>query len=149
VLWGDPNPGNFLFADDLSVAAVLDFEAAALGPGEIDLAWWLMMDRRRRLEGSLPGLPDREEMIALYEQALGRPTQNLRYFEVLAAFRMSLVLVRSVARLKTDGRLPAECTAAIANPFCCMLAEFLGVEAPAVGEDFERFRAETRRHAVA
>ena len=46
-IWGDSNPGNMLFADDHSVAAVLDFEAAALGPGEIDLGWWLFMDERR------------------------------------------------------------------------------------------------------
>jgi aminoglycoside phosphotransferase (APT) family kinase protein len=148
VLWGDPNPGNFLFDDDQSISAVLDFEAAALGPGEIDLAWWLMMDRRRRLEGVLRGLPDRQEMISIYEHALGRGVANLHYFEVLAAFRMGLVLVRSVARLKSEGRLPSDCQAEVANPFCRMLAELLNLEAPAVGKDFEQFRAEVRRQAA-
>jgi aminoglycoside phosphotransferase (APT) family kinase protein len=140
VLWGDSNPGNFLFAQDLSVAAALDFEAAALGPGEIDLGWWLLMDNRRRREGVLPGLPDRREMIALYEAELGRSISDVDYFEVLAAVRMCLVLVRSVARLKTEGRLPSTCQADVANPFCAMLAEFLGVPPPAVGEDFQQFR---------
>src|SRR5690606_35901261 len=41
-VWGDSNPCNMLFGDDLSVAGILDFEAAALGPAEIDLGWWLL-----------------------------------------------------------------------------------------------------------
>lgn len=145
VLWGDPNPGNFLYADDLSVAAALDFEAAALGPGEVDLGWWLLMDDRRcREAGRLPGLPERDEMVAIYQASLGRAVDNAHYFEVLAAVRMSLVLVRSVARLKAQGRLPATCAADRANPYCAMLAERIGLSPPDIGEDFDQFRRAVR-----
>src|SRR3546814_10851741 len=44
LLWGDSNAGNFLFAPDGSVIAALDFEAAAIGPAEIDLSWWFFID---------------------------------------------------------------------------------------------------------
>src|SRR3546814_21009568 len=47
VVWGDSNPGNMLFKDDLTVSAVLDFEAAALGPAELDLGWWLFLEDRK------------------------------------------------------------------------------------------------------
>ena len=140
VLWGDSNPGNFLFADDLSVAAVLDFEAAALGPAEVDLGWWLMMDERRCGEGGrLEGLPERDQMVAVYEESLGRRVDNLPYFEVLAAVRMTLVVIRTVQRLIGEGKLQATCGAGLGNPYCVMLANKLGLSEPGVGEDFQQF----------
>src|SRR3546814_20575191 len=63
VLWGDPTPSNTMFRPDGTVAALIDWELAALGPPEIDLAWWLYFDELfsitfgvKRLEG----LPDRK-----------------------------------------------------------------------------------------
>ena len=44
LVWGDPIPANILYATDLSVAAVMDWEAVSIGPGEIDLGWWLVFD---------------------------------------------------------------------------------------------------------
>src|SRR3546814_15961891 len=44
VLWGDPTPSNTMFRPDGTVAALIDWELAALGPPEIDLAWWLYFD---------------------------------------------------------------------------------------------------------
>ena len=39
--WGDARIGNMLFHDDRSVASVLDWEMATIGPAEMDLAWYL------------------------------------------------------------------------------------------------------------
>ena len=44
VLWGDPTPSNTMFNPDGTVAALIDWELAALGPPELDLAWWLYFD---------------------------------------------------------------------------------------------------------
>lgn len=147
VLWGDSNPGNMLFADDLSVAAVLDFEAQALGPGEIDLGWWLFMDESRG-QGSPPlsGVPDRAQTVAIYEAALGRAVGDLAYFELMAAVRMSLVIVRTIDRLIEMGRLEPGCTGGLGNPFAGALATKLGLEPPPVGEGFAQFvRAVSQR----
>ncbi len=137
VLWGDSNVGNMLFEADGHVAAMLDFEAAALGPAEIDLGWWFFMDDMlsfgvQRLEG----LPDRAEQIAVYEGVLGRPVQSLGYYEVLAGVRMALVMVRTTERLINFGLLPRTSRAAVANPIVEVLAARLGTSCVATGEDY-------------
>ncbi len=129
LLWGDSNPGNFLFAADGSVAAALDFEAASLGPAEIDLAWWFVLDRMLAAGQALPpGMPDRDAQIAIYQRALGRKVADLEYFEVLAAVKMSLVVARSVRLLIAAGRLEQDNRAGIANPVASMLAGMIGID---------------------
>jgi aminoglycoside phosphotransferase (APT) family kinase protein len=129
VIWGDSNPNNMLFGDDLSVSAVLDFEAAALGPGEVDLGWWLFMDRRRS-HGHQPlaGKPDRQECIAIYEQALRRRVVAIDYFEIMAGVRMALVIAQTVKRLCEIGQLDKGNDAATHNPIASVLAELLHIE---------------------
>ena len=46
VLWGDSTPSNVMFSPDGSVNALIDWELAALGPSELDLAWWRSEERR-------------------------------------------------------------------------------------------------------
>jgi aminoglycoside phosphotransferase (APT) family kinase protein len=147
LLWGDSNPGNMLFADDLSIAAVLDFEAAALGPAEIDLGYWMFMDERRSYGlARLPGLLDRAATISTYEASLGRAVENLPYYEILAGVRMSVIIVRTVDRLVELGRLPATNQAGTCNPIAAVLARKLSLEPPETGKDFEEFsRAVTLR----
>ena len=94
IVWGDARVGNIMFADDLSVAAMLDWEGATLGPPGIDLGWWLMFEDF--LSGAqgvarLPGAPDRAETIRRYEQISGRTVPYVDYYEVLACVHMSLV----------------------------------------------------------
>jgi aminoglycoside phosphotransferase (APT) family kinase protein len=135
-----------LFGDDLSVSAVLDFEAAALGPGEVDLGWWLFMDRRRsRGLEPLAGKPDRQECIAIYEQALCRRVVAIDYFEVMAGVRMALVIAQTVQRLCEAALLDKGNDAATHNPIAAMLAELLGIEAPAPGQGFQEFVAAVSR----
>lgn len=142
VLWGDSNPGNFLFTRDGQVSAVLDFEAAALGPAEIDLAWWFFMDEMFSAgHARQTGLPDRAEQIALFEQHLGRPVEHLDYYEVIAAIRIALVLARSTNLLIEAGRLPASNKTAHRNPALQLLAEKIHCEAEPVDADFSEFMA--------
>lgn len=100
LLWGDVQLGNAVFEEDGSLAALLDFELAAVGPAEIDLGWFLVLHDMtvERCEGDLPGFPDRDATVAAYEEALGRRVADLRWYEVFAAMRSGAILVR-VARL--------------------------------------------------
>lgn len=128
LLWGDSNPGNLLFGPDGSVAAALDFEAASIGPAEVDLGWWFVVDRMLSAGNPLPaGMPAREEQIAIFERALGRPVADLAYFEVLAALRMALVIARTAGLLIDAGALPADNQVAVYNPAASMLAGLLGI----------------------
>lgn len=53
--WGDARVGNIIFADDLSAAALLDWEMVTLGCRELDLGWWLFL-MRHHTEGGI-GFP--------------------------------------------------------------------------------------------
>ncbi|GAB3795688.1 phosphotransferase family protein [Micromonospora zhanjiangensis] len=99
-LWGDARIGNMVF-DDRGVAALLDFEMAGTGPAEMDLAWFLYLDRHLS-EGigatRLPGLPDAAETVAHYQELAGRSVVDLRFYELLAGFQFFLITAR-VTRL--------------------------------------------------
>jgi len=108
LLWGDPQLGNVLVADTMSIAAILDFELASIGPAEVDLAWFLVLHQMTvaRCGGDLPGFPDRAATVAAYEAHFGRPVADLRWYEVFAALRSGAVMVRAarlLARLGVDG----------------------------------------------
>jgi aminoglycoside phosphotransferase (APT) family kinase protein len=137
LLWGDSNPGNFLFGQDGSVSVALDFEAASIGPAEIDLAWWFVVDRMLAAGNPLPaGMPDRAAQMSLFESALGRELGDLKYYEVLAALRMSMVIARAVRVLQGSGDLPAENSAARLNPAASMLAGMIGIHHPVDMSDY-------------
>lgn len=128
LLWGDSNAGNFLFGPDGTVTAALDFEAASIGPAEIDLGWWFFVDRMLAAGNPLPpGMPDRTQQIAAFETTLGRTVDNLHYYEVLAALRMALVMARTGGLLIASGVLPADNQVALYNPAATILATMIGV----------------------
>ena len=108
VLWGDAHPVNMLFADDLSVAAILDFEIAAVGPPEIDLGWWLSVEElstsAQRIE-PLAGIPGRSGTIERYQQLLGRGVGDMKYYQILGALRFSLSTVRIADRFVRSGKI--------------------------------------------
>ncbi|MFA5495259.1 MAG: phosphotransferase family protein [Porticoccaceae bacterium] len=140
VLWGDSNPGNYLFGRDGQVVAALDFEAAALGPGEIDLAWWFFMDEMLSFgHQRQSGLPSREQQIALYEAILGRRVEDLDYFELLAAVRIALVIARTANVLIEAGRLPPTNKTAHFNPAIQLLATRLDMPDIDIGSHFAEF----------
>lgn len=130
VLWGDPTPANTMFGPDGQVTALLDFELAALGPGEADLAWWLEVEENfSTLSGiaKLEGLPSRQEVIAHYEAERGRPVKHLDYYVMLAWFRMNVVGIRFSDRLVLEGRMPAGTDVLTHNPATMQMARRLGL----------------------
>jgi aminoglycoside phosphotransferase (APT) family kinase protein len=137
VLWGDSNPGNILFGGDGSLLAAHDFEASALGPGEIDLGWWFFIDELLSAGAPrLAGLPERATLIATYERVLGRPLDTLEYYEVLAGVRICLVVVRSTQLLVREGRLRPDSHAGFENPLVHLLGRKLGLECHGPIEDY-------------
>lgn len=141
VLWGDARIGNVIFGDVDTVAALLDWEMAALGPCEVDLAWWIVMDNLLS-EGlelpRLPGLPDRTESIAFYERARGRPVEHIEYYEIFAALRFALVLIRATERYRSVGVVDTETTFGSNSPPMRLLARQLGMDVPELSDDIRR-----------
>ena len=142
VLWGDPTPSNTMWRLDGSVAALIDWELAALGPPELDMAWWLYFDdlfSRRFGVTRLPGLPTRDETIALYEAASGRTLRHMDYYDIVVALRMALVAAGAFDRQVSIGNIAADNASLNANLMTTYLAERLGLEVPELGDDFRAF----------
>jgi aminoglycoside phosphotransferase (APT) family kinase protein len=106
LLWGDVQLGNVLVADDMTIAAVLDFEMASIGPAELDLAWFLVLHRMTvdRCGGDLPGFPDAAATVDAYQERLGRAVTDLRWFEVFAPPVCSLGSVSTTAGSRVPTR---------------------------------------------
>jgi aminoglycoside phosphotransferase (APT) family kinase protein len=116
--WGDARPGNIIWRDQVPVA-VTDFEAASIGPAELDLGWWLMFDRWAHESSGvdrLAGEPTRDEQRARYAEVSGRPVGDTSWYEVFAAARYAAIVVRVMNRYVDRGEMPADQTVWIDNP---------------------------------
>jgi aminoglycoside phosphotransferase (APT) family kinase protein len=97
LLWGDVRLGNVVFdPDGLRPRAVLDWDLAAVGPIEMDLAWHLALEGvQAELTGmSVPGFGTREDAIARVEAAVGRELRDLGWHEVFALARAGAISTR-------------------------------------------------------
>jgi aminoglycoside phosphotransferase (APT) family kinase protein len=148
VAWGDARPGNMIFNADNQVIAILDWEMAALGPAELDVAWWLFADRFYS-DGfgvsPLPGLPSRERIISVYESVAERPLPALKYYEILAAFRMAIVFIRSTTDHLASGLLSPDTTMDAANPATQIVAELMGLPIPELSPEVAKVIASRTR----
>jgi aminoglycoside phosphotransferase (APT) family kinase protein len=106
VVWGDARVGNMCFGDDLSVVALFDWETAGTGPPDIDLGWWLMFERflcESLGFTRLPGVPDDDELVRRYLAFGGTLTGDIAYYQLVAAFVLSLINNRLARLLVRDG----------------------------------------------
>ncbi len=106
VVWGDARVSNMIFGDDGEVRAVLDWEMAGLGPGEIDLAWFLWMDRQFTVVFDTPrldGFPGEEALIERWSRRAGEEPTDLDWYLVFAGVRFSTTLMRIAIRSIAEG----------------------------------------------
>jgi aminoglycoside phosphotransferase (APT) family kinase protein len=85
---GDYRLGNTLCTGD-RVAAVIDWEIWAVGDPRCDLAWFLNSANSGSPTTVRPDLPvpARDDLVAAYIQASGRPTADLAWFEALMLYK--------------------------------------------------------------
>jgi len=114
--------------------AVLDWEMVSLGSPEADLAWFLFLDRHHS-EGvgtpRLPGFPSREATVERYAERTGHAPRHLHYYEVFAAFRFSVIMIRLAQQLQVLGLLPADSDFETNNIPSRLLARLLDLPPPA------------------
>lgn len=107
--WGDARPSNIMVRD-FEPVAVLDWEMATLGPPEVDVAWFLYLNRFLS-EGvgapALPGFPGADETSKLYRSLGGRALGDLHYYQVWAGLRFSVIFIRIIQRMEKQGALVA------------------------------------------
>jgi aminoglycoside phosphotransferase (APT) family kinase protein len=106
---------------------------ATIAPPEMDLGWFLSMDRHHS-EGvgaaRLPGFPDREETIARWERRVGHAACDVAYWEVFAGFRFATIMTRVAQQMIRFAILPAVSSVPSDNTASRMLATVLGLPAP-------------------
>ena len=110
VSWGDARIGNMMFRD-FEPVAVLDWEMAAVGPREVDLAWMVFLHRfldDLAVALELPGMPHfmrLDEVTAAYESFTGYTPRDLEFYTVYAALRHAIVMSRVAQRSVLFGEM--------------------------------------------
>jgi len=117
LLWGDARLGNVLYDDDGRAAALLDWELATIGPAEMDLGWYLVLDEIANgfVGRTVPGFAGRADAIRYYERALGREVVHLQWHEIFALAR-SIAINDCQARLAAAAGTPYPGVPGDANP---------------------------------
>lgn len=88
LLHGDPNPGNYLFRGD-QVAAVVDWEVAAIGDPRSDLGFYSAL---HTVFGGVPGPDGRTLLSDAYQEVTGVPLRDLEFYEATGLYRMAVVM---------------------------------------------------------
>ena len=101
---GDFHLANVLFAPDRpAVAAVVDWEMCTVGDPLLDLGWMLATwpgtgGVSQVGEGQLVGLPTADALVDRYASQSGRELTDVRWYDVLARFKLGIVLEGTHAR---------------------------------------------------
>ena len=108
IMHGDYHMANLMVDPEPPgrIAAVLDWENATIGDPLLDLAGFL----RLIAAPEQPEWADRDELIDCWERSSGRVAPDLRYYTVLSAFKLSVMLegiFRRSAADPTRGRADA------------------------------------------
>ncbi len=103
--WGDAKASN-LMMQGTDICATLDWEMVHLGNPVHDLAWWLVLDGSftEGLGMSPPeGMPQREELIALWQEESGCSAAELDYYEFFSVFQFGVIMARVGTLLTAKG----------------------------------------------
>jgi aminoglycoside phosphotransferase (APT) family kinase protein len=111
ILHGDYQFANVMFARGAParLAAIVDWEMATVGDPLLDLGWVIMGwpregdDLARTGYVDYTGLPSRDEVLDYYASESGRPVEDIDYYEILARFKIAIVLEGGYARYVQGG----------------------------------------------
>jgi aminoglycoside phosphotransferase (APT) family kinase protein len=108
--WGDARIGNVLYRD-FEPVGVLDWEMAAVGPREMDLAWLVFAHRVfESIAGSmeLPGMPDflrEDDVRSTYADMTGVEVGDFAWYQLYDAVQWGIVFMRTGARQVRFGEI--------------------------------------------
>ncbi len=88
LLHGDPNPGNYLLDGD-RIAAVVDWEVAAIGDPRSDLGFYAAL---LTVFGGMSGEGGQTVLSGAYAAVTGIPLADLDYYEAVGLYKMAIVM---------------------------------------------------------
>jgi aminoglycoside phosphotransferase (APT) family kinase protein len=122
---GDAHLGNVLVRRDGTGVALVDWELATVGDPLLDLAQllvtWPVDGGPYRGRVSVDGLPAADEVVERWAAASGRSTADLRWYRVLAAYRLAVLLEGTHARARV-GLVPMATGELLHERACGLLA---------------------------
>jgi aminoglycoside phosphotransferase (APT) family kinase protein len=134
IIHGDYSPFNVMVASDppARLAAILDWDTGTIGDPLLDLghllARWTEPGEQPVLNlqaGGVDGYPSRAAMAARYAERTGRDLAALPFYEVLALFKLAVILEGSHAREVAQGVAAADTSMSTIVPgLVCGAAEF-------------------------
>jgi aminoglycoside phosphotransferase (APT) family kinase protein len=106
LMHGDYHVANVMFSrTGPEVAAIVDWEMVTVGDPLLDLGWLLASWQLSGVEGALAGpfmradgLPEPDELVARYAARSPRDVTHVRWYTVLACFKLGIVLEGTLAR---------------------------------------------------
>jgi aminoglycoside phosphotransferase (APT) family kinase protein len=109
IIHGDYQFANVMYQHGAParLAAIVDWEMATVGDPLLDLGWviqgWPEEGADMSGAGYVPmeGMPQRSELLAHYADVSGRPTTEIAYYEILAGFKLAIVLEGQYSRFKS------------------------------------------------
>jgi aminoglycoside phosphotransferase (APT) family kinase protein len=108
IIHGDYQFANVMFAHGAParLAAIVDWEMATVGDPLLDLGWvvqgWPREGDDPSTSGYVPmeGMPSRTELLEYYTDVSGRATDEIEYYEILAGFKLAIVLEGQYSRFR-------------------------------------------------
>lgn len=113
LIHGDCHFANVIFRSDApELAAIVDWELATIGDPLLDLGhllatWPEPGSPAAAATVDAPGLPTRAQVVDQYARGTTRPLHDVEWFEVLACYRLGIILEGTHARA-TAGKAPRE-----------------------------------------
>lgn len=114
IIHGDLQWANVMLVKDAPrLAAIVDWELSTLGDPLLDLAWilqaWHEPDDPPGHAGSFTdaAMPSRAELVARYAERTGRDMTHIRWYEVLACYKLGIILEGTHARA-CAGKAPVD-----------------------------------------
>ncbi|MCW3010683.1 MAG: phosphotransferase [Solirubrobacterales bacterium] len=133
VVWGDARPGNLMYGPDQEVTGVFDWEMAAYGPHELDLGYFLFLNRTYTDGLGAPnpvGFADPAATVARFEELSGLAVSDIDWYEAFAGIRGAVLLMRVGTMMIDLGALPPDASMPLANPASFALAAMLDLPKP-------------------
>jgi aminoglycoside phosphotransferase (APT) family kinase protein len=112
IIHGDYSPFNVMVSPDppAHLAAIVDWDTGTIGDPLLDighlLARWTEPGEEPVIQvqaGGVDGYPTRAEMAARYVEQTGRDLDALAFYEVLALFKLAVILEGTYARASAAG----------------------------------------------
>jgi len=115
ILHGDYHLANVMFAYDAPrLVAIVDWEMCTIGDPLLDLGWFVASFPGAKSKAVTPvafanvdGLPTPDELVARYAEGSSRDLSHLVWYQVLACFKLGIVLEGTHARA-CAGKAPRE-----------------------------------------